>query len=292
MKKGLLTIFAIAIATLTMTAQINTPAPSPSCKMEQEVGLTKVTVEYSRPSVKGRKIFAADGLVPYGEMWRTGANAATKVTFSDDVKVAGKDLKAGSYALLTKPGAAVWNIHFHKYDKGSWSSYKGKTPVVAVDAKPQKMDVNVESFLINIGEMKGTKASLELIWENTLVEIPFEVEVDSKVEADIKKVMGGPGRGDYYAAARNYYDNEKGDAQALEWIQKANEIDAKFWQLRLESQILAKMGKHIDAIAAAERSKEMAMKADNNDYVRRNDASIKEWKEILAKKSANKKAGK
>lgn len=94
MKKGLLTIFAIAIATLTMTAQINTPAASPSCKMEQEVGLTKVTVEYSRPSAKGRTIFAADGLVPYGEMWRTGANAATKVTFSDDVKVAGKDLAA------------------------------------------------------------------------------------------------------------------------------------------------------------------------------------------------------
>lgn len=292
MKKGLLTIFAIAIATLTMTAQINTPAPSPSSKMEQEVGLTKVTVEYSRPSVKGRKIFAADGLVPYGELWRTGANSATKVTFSDDVKVAGKDLPAGSYALLTKPGASVWNIHFYKYDKSGWSSYKDKTPTVAVDAKPQKMAMNVESFLINIGEMKSNKASLELVWENTLVEIPFEVEVESKVEADIKRVMAGPGRGDYYAAARYYYDNDKGDAQALEWIQKANEIDAKFWQLRLESQILAKMGKQIDAIAAAERSKEMAMKADNQDYVRRNDASIKEWKAILAKKSMDKKSGK
>ncbi|MFT4760437.1 MAG: hypothetical protein ACI9XO_003275 [Paraglaciecola sp.] len=292
MKKGLLTIFAIAIATLTMTAQINTPAASPSSKMEQEVGLTTVTVEYSRPSAKGRKIFAADGLVPYGEMWRTGANSATKVTFSDDVKVAGKDLKAGSYALLSKPGATVWNIHFHKYDKGSWSSYKDKTPVLAVDAKPVKMNINVESFLINIGDMKGNTAHLALIWENTMVGIPFEVEVDSKVEADIKKVMGGPARGDFYGAARYYYDNDKADAQALEWIQKANEMDAKYWQLRLESQILADMGKHIDAIAAAERSKEMAMKEDNKDYVRRNDASIKEWKEVLAKKSADKKSEK
>lgn len=293
MKKGLLTIFAIAIATFTMTAQINTPAPSPSAKFETEVGLTKVTVEYSRPSAKGRTIFAEDGLVPFGEMWRTGANAPTKVTFSDDVKVAGKDLPAGSYALLTKPGAGVWNIHFHKEVKGNyWSDYKDKTPALAVDAKPVKMDADVETFLINIGEVKSNSAHLELIWENTVVGVPFEVEVDSKVEADIKKVMGGPSRGEYYAAARYYYDEEKGDAQALEWIEKANEIDAKFWQLRLESQILARMGKHIDAIEAAERSKEMAMKADNKDYVRRNEASIKEWKDVLAKKSANKKSKK
>lgn len=292
MKKGLLTIFAIAIATLTMTAQINTPAASPSCKMEQEVGLTKVTVEYSRPSVKGRTIFAADGLVPYGEMWRTGANAATKVTFSDDVKIAGKDLEAGAYALLTKPGEGVWNIHFHKYDKGNWSSYKDKTPALAVDAKPVKTDGMTETFTINVGHVEMDKAHLEILWANTMVAIPFMVEVDSKVEADIKAVMGGPSRGEYYAASRYYYDSEKNDQQALEWIQKANEIDAKFWQLRLESQILARMGKHIDAIAAAERSKEMAMKADNKDYVRRNDESIKEWKEVLAKKSATKKSGK
>ena len=292
MKKGLLTIFAIAIATFSMTAQISTPDASPGAKMEQKVGLTTVTIEYSRPSVKDRTIFAEDGLVPYGEMWRTGANAATKVTFSDDVKVAGKDLPAGSYALLTKPGANVWNVHFYKYDKSDWSSYKSQTPTVAVDAKPVKIDGKVETFLINIGELTSNSAHLELGWDNIMVAVPFEVEVDSKVEADIKRVMSGPGRGEYYAAARYYYDAGKDKQQALEWIQKANEIDAKFWQLRLESQILADMGKHIDAIAAAERSKEMAMKADNQEYVRRNDQSIKEWKEILAKKSANKKSGK
>jgi len=290
--KGLLTIFAIAIATFNLTAQINTPAPSPTAKFETEVGLTKVMIEYSRPSAKGRTIFAADGLVPYGEMWRTGANAATKVTFSDDVKVAGKDLAAGSYALLTKPGAGVWNIHFHKYDKGGWSSYKDKTPTLAVDAKPVKVANMVETFTINVGHVEMDKAHLEIMWANTMVAIPFMVEVDSKVEANIKTVMGGPSRGEYYAASRYYYDAEKDDAKALEWIEKANELDAKFWQLRLESQILARMGKHIDAIAAAERSKEMATKEGNQDYVRRNDESIKEWKEVLAKKSANKKSGK
>lgn len=290
--KGLLTIFAIAIATFNLTAQINTPAPSPTAKMEQEVGLTTVMVEYSRPSAKGRTIFAADGLVPYGEMWRTGANSATKVTFSDDVKVAGKDLAAGSYAVLTKPGASVWNIHFHKYDKGSWSSYKDKIPALAVDAKPVKMNNMVETFTINIGHVEMDKAHLEIMWANTMVAIPFMVEVDAKVEADIKSVMGGPSRGEYYAASRYYYDAEKDDKQALEWIEKANEMDAKFWQLRLESQILARMGKHIDAIAAAERSKETATKEGNQDYVRRNEESIKEWKEVLAKKSANKKSGK
>jgi len=292
MKKGLLTFFAIAIACFSLTAQINTPAASPSSKLEQLVGLTKVTVEYSRPSAKGRTIFAADGLVPYEEVWRTGANSATKVTFSDDIKVGGKELAAGSYALLTVPSAGPWKVHFHKYDKGSWSSYKDKTPAAAFEVQSGKVGANVETFLINIGNFNGNSADLEIIWENTVVAIPMEVEVDSKVEADIKSVMGGPGRGDFYSAARYYYDNGKDMSQALGWIQKANEIDAKFWQLRLESQILASMGKHIDAIAAAERSKEMAMKADNKDYVRRNDKSIAEWKEVLAKKSANKKSGK
>ena len=292
MKKGLLTIFAIAIASFSLTAQINTPAASPSSKVEQTVGLTKVTVEYSRPSVKGRTIFAADGLVPYGEAWRTGANSATKVTFSDDAKIGGKEIAKGSYAVLTVPNEQEWDVHFHKYDKRNWSSYKEKTPAVAVKAKAVKIDVDVETFLISVGNFNGNTADLELIWENTIVVIPMEMDVDSKVQADIKKVMGGPGRGDYYSAARYYYDSGKDKSQALEWIQKANEIDAKFWQLRLESQILADMGKHIDAIATAERSKEMAMKAENKDYVRRNDKSIAEWKEVLAKKSATKKSGK
>ena len=292
MKKVFLTLFAMASVTFGMVAQINTPAASPSAKLEAMVGLTKVTVEYSRPSMKGRTIFAADGLVRYDEMWRTGANAATKVTFSDDVKVGGESLKAGSYAVLTKPGASQWAVHFHNYDKGNWSSYKDKTPAAAFMVNPKTLDGTVETFTINVGNLRNTSGTIDMAWENTAVSIPVDVEVDSKVEADIKKVMGGPNRGEYYSAARYYYDSDKDLGQALEWIQKANELDPKFWQLRLEAQILAKTGNHIDAIAAAERSTEMAKAADNQDYVRRNAESIKEWKAVLAKKSAAKKSGK
>ena len=120
MKKVLLTLCLVATFGFLMQAQISTPAASPSSKVEQMVGLTNVTVEYSRPSVKGRTIFAEDGLVPYGEAWRTGANAATKITFSDDVKFGGVEVAKGAYAMLTVPGAATWEIMLYKYEKGSW----------------------------------------------------------------------------------------------------------------------------------------------------------------------------
>lgn len=292
MKKLLFTLCLVATFGFAINAQINTPAASPSCKVEQTVGLTKVTLEYSRPGVKGRTIFAADGLVPYGEQWRTGANAASKVTFSDDVKVDGKDLAKGSYAILTVPGETEWKVMLHKYEKGSWSSYKDKTPTLTVSAKPTAMPWSVESFTMGVGNIANNSAEIHILWEKVMIAIPFSTEFDSKVMADIEKTMAGPGRGDYYSAARYYYDSGKDSAQALAWIKKANEIDAKFWQLRLESQILAGMGKHIDAIEAAERSKALAMKAENKDYVRRNDKAIAEWKAILAKKSSDKKSGK
>ena len=281
MKKFFVTFCVLAVLSFLAfdtTAQIRTPAPSPSCKMEQTVGLTTVTLEYSRPSVKDRTIFAADGLVPYGQVWRTGANAATKITFSDDVKLGGQDIKAGSYAILTVPNATKWQIMLHEYDGRSWSSYKDKKPTAMVNAKVETLPIDVESFMISVGELRSNSAELQFIWENTYASVPLEVEVDSRVMKDIEKTLGGPSSGDYYAAGSYYHTSGKDLNKALEYVQKATKVDEpKFWQVRREALILADMGRYKEAIEAAKLSKDLAMKAENKDYVSMNEKSIAEW---------------
>jgi hypothetical protein len=151
-------------------------APSPSAKLVQKVGLTDITIEYSRPSVKGRTIFAADGLVPFGKKWRTGANSATKITFSDAVTIGDVELAAGSYAILTTPGADSWDIHFFPYDGTRWTPYSEATPSVTIKAMAKTLPNNVESFLITIDDLKDYSASIILRWEKTAVSFPIKVK--------------------------------------------------------------------------------------------------------------------
>ena len=262
----------------TVNAQINTPQPSPSSKVEQKVGLTDVTVEYSRPGMKDRKIYGE--LVQFGEMWRTGANASTKITFSDDVKVGGKELKKGKYALYTIPGKDEWAIIFYN-NTSFWGTPGDKFSEEDVAAKimvqPKQSGMTFETFTIDINHLRNSSAHINLMWENTVVSIPLEVEVNSRVEKDIENVLAGPSSRDYYTAARFYYDNDKDMKQAHTWVVKANEMDAKFWQLRLQSLIEAKLGKTAKAIESAKKSMAMAKEAGNMDYVRMNEKSIAEW---------------
>jgi hypothetical protein len=277
--KNLLLILALFIS-CALSAQINTPAPSPNCTFKQKVGLTDITLEYSRPSVKNRTIYAADGLVPYGKLWRTGANRVTKITFGDDVKVDGKELKAGTYAMLTTPGADVWDVHFYAHESNSWSSYKEKAPNVSVQTKPYVLPegVHIETFLIDIANVTDNSADIELVWSNVVVGVPIEVEVDSRVMADIEKTMGGPGAGDHYTAASYYYKTDRDLEKALEWIQVATHVDEpRFWQVRREAEILAKLGRYKEAIEVAEKSKELAKKAENADFIKINNQNIKKW---------------
>ena len=244
----------------------------------QTVGLTDVTVEYSRPSAKGRAIFAADGLVPYGKVWRTGANQVTKVSFSDAVKVDGKDVPAGDYAVLTKPAADQWEVMFFSYEGGNWGSYVEKTPALTVTTKPMMSDMSTESFLVFFDKLTNTGAHMKMAWENTVVAVPIEVNVDERVMADINRMMAGPSANDYYAAASYLHDSGKEMDKALEYVNKATEMnDSAYWMMRRKSLILADMGKKQEAIAAAKQSLELAKKADNQDYVRMNEKSIKEW---------------
>ena len=247
MKKLITNLLGLAICCLlatTINGQIRTPAPSPGSELKQTVGLTEITVNYSRPAVKGRTIFAKDGLVPYGKIWRTGANAATKITFSDDVKVGGKEVKAGSYAMLTIPSPEKWVVNLYTFEAAGFGSYVEKEPTVSVSAESIQMEGTVENFLIDINDIKGNTASIWLIWDKTVVGIPMEVEVDKPVMASIERTLAGPRPGDYYSAATYYHESGKDLNKALEYIKKANDTDdPKFWQVRREALILADLKK-------------------------------------------------
>ncbi|MEL6122517.1 MAG: DUF2911 domain-containing protein [Bacteroidota bacterium] len=277
--KHLITLFITAIAVAgTAVAQISTPAPSPKAMVMQTVGLTDITVEYSRPSVKGRTIFAADGLVPYGKIWRTGANQATKITFSDDVMIEDQKLTAGTYSILTMPGAKEWAVHFYTYDKASWSSYVEQEPAVAVQVPSIAMSEKIESFMIGVDEITMEGAVLYIGWENTFVPVKIGVEVKERVMADIERVMNGPSMNDYFGAASFIHDAGGDLNTALSYIQKATKVDnPRFWMVRRESLILADLGRKAEAIAAAKLSLELAKAAGNDDYVALNEKSLKEW---------------
>lgn len=174
MKK--LIVLSMAFLVCTFAQAQDKVQPSPKATATQVVGLTTVSLEYSRPGVKGRKIFSADGLVPFGKEWRTGANSATKITFSDDVTIQGKELAAGTYAITTVPEAAKWTIHFHTFGESSWGAYRGKTPALAVESTPFPMSETVETFMIAIDAVKDNSAEIGFLWENTYVPLTLGVK--------------------------------------------------------------------------------------------------------------------
>lgn len=283
MRKQLLSLAVAAMAllfTTGLTAQISTPSASPGAKIETTVGLTDVMVEYSRPGVKGRTIFADNGLVPFGEIWRTGANQATKITFSDDVMVAGAEVPAGSYAILSKPMADKWEVMFFTYESGSWNSYVEKTPAATVSAKSASFPGKVENFTIMFDEYTMDGANLYMMWDKTMVALPIKTKVKEAVMAEIDRVMAGPSMNDYYNAASFVSDN--GDKKvALEYINKAVEMGGdspRFWMVRRQGLILADLGMKKEAMAAFTKSMELAKAAGNMDYVRMNEKSLKEMK--------------
>jgi len=279
MKKLLLSAIALCL-TFALQAQVTTPQPSPSSKVEQKVGLTDFTLEYSRPSVRGRTIFG--DLVPYGKLWRTGANKNTIITFSDDIVFGGTNVKAGSYAIYTTPGESLWEVVLYS-DTENWGTpEKWDASKVAAIAKAQVYPIpfNVETFTIDINSITNTGANLEFIWEKTYLAVPMQVPTDDKVLASINEALNGTPKGnDYYAAAVYYLQENKDINQAKEWIDKAISMSEKpqFWQLRQQSLIYAKTGDTQGAIEIAKKSLQGAKEAGNEDYVKLNTDSLKEW---------------
>ncbi|MCB0667900.1 MAG: DUF2911 domain-containing protein [Saprospiraceae bacterium] len=281
MKKVLLSvfIFCLAISTMELSAQINVPASSPGATVKQMVGLVDVTVDYSRPGVKGRTIFG--DLVPYDKPWRLGANAATKITFSGQVMIGGKQLDAGEYAILATPGQSSWKFMFYPYTTWNFGAYleDGVEPVATVTAQSASMgEIMVENFLIQFDNITSNSANLWFIWDKTAVAVEIKVETDKVVQANIDKVMAGPSAGDYFAAASYYLSEDKELDQALTWVNKSIEMgNEMYWVYRAKSLIQAKLGDKTGAIATAKKSLELAKDAGNMDYVKLNEDSIKEW---------------
>ena len=261
--------------------KITTPQPSPKATVEQRVGLTDVSVEYSRPGVKGRAIFG--DLVPFGKTWRTGANSNTKVTFSSDVSIDGQTLNAGSYGLYTVPNENSWEVMFYSESDNSgvprdWDDTK---VVAKTSVEVYSMPMNVETFTITFDDVSGTSATLGILWEKTYVGIKFEVPTDKLVSDTIAAVMAAsPEAGDYYNAAIYYRQQDLDIKKANEWMEKAMSLTEKpaFWQLRQQSLIYAKMGETEKAIAVAEKSLELSKAAGNEAYIKMNTQSLAEWK--------------
>lgn len=269
----------MAVVCSTGFAQVKTPQPSPKAMVSQVVGMTDVAIDYSRPSAKGRTIFG--DLVPFGKLWRTGANANSIVTFSDDVIIDGKALPKGKYALYTIPKADMWDVIFYK-DTDNWGNpenFDEAKVALKTTAKPQMLNIRQETFTIAMNNLDNNFGHLEISWEKTLVAVKVEVPTEKTALASIDKALNGPSAADYYAAGTYYFQSNGDMKKALEYVDKALAMnDAKtFWQLRQKSLIQAKLGDKKGAIETAKLSLAAAETAKNNDYVKMNRESIAEW---------------
>jgi len=269
--KKLLLALGLGVAVLSLSAQqLKTPAPSSTQVIKQELGLGTVELSYSRPNIKGRKIFG--DLVPFGKVWRTGANGATTISFSEEVTIGGVKLAPGKYGLLSIPEADSWTLIITKQlDVTSPAAYKQSEDIVRIKAPAFTMKDPLETLTMQFGDIKATSTNLYILWANTGVSLPITTDVDTKVSAQIKTVMEKDNR-PYFNAAMYYMDNGKDLNQALAWLNKAAEQDpTAFWVLHQKANCLVKLGKKEEAKAAALKSIEIAKVAKNDDYVALNE---------------------
>lgn len=266
------------LASAQTAPKIDFPAASPSATLKQRVGLTDIEINYSRPSVRGRKIFG--GLVPYNEVWRTGANSATKISFSTAVKLNGSEVPAGKYELFTIPSTSEWTVIIHK-DTSAWGAYKydSKNDVVRFKAKPITPPTAVETFGIGISDIKDESANLYLAWEKTRVNIKVETDVKSVLVPQIEAVMASNAeKKPYFQAALYYFENNIDLNKAEKWMDEAIAASpGTFYFSYHKARILAKKGDKAGAIAAAQKSLEGARKAEGSirdEYIRLNEGLI------------------
>lgn len=273
---------------LVQAQTLKVPTPSTLQKVTQGFALSEIQIEYSRPSAKGRTVFG--DLVPYGKLWRTGANQSTKITFGEDVKVNGKDVKAGTYAVYTVPGESEWKITLYSDLKlgGNVAGYDAKNEVLAVQVPVKKLADKVETFTIQVENVQNTSADITLSWENTKVALNVTADIDAKVVESINASMKD--NRPYHQAASYYLETGKDLNQAYEWVQKAAEQNPNaFWVLLNKAKIEHALGKHEAAIATANQVKVKAAEAKNDDYIKMADAMIEKCNAELKKVAPKKK---
>lgn len=277
--KKIIYILAMIIANFVSEAQVKTPAASPKSTLTQVVGLTNIEVVYSRPSARGRYVF--NNLVPFGKLWRTGANENTTISFSDDVVIDGKTLPKGKYALYTNPRADVWEIIFYSTTDnwGTPTNWDDAKVVLKANTKSEHLTKFVESFTIDIDNLDANFAVIEFSWENTIASLKFEVPTQKNVIANIDKALAGPTAGDYFSSAQYLLQSNGDMTKALTYINKSLEINKEtpFTYYRLKSLIQAKKGEKKEAIETAKISLEGAVAANNQEYIKMIKDSIADW---------------
>ena len=272
--KKIFLLFAIAASSVCFAQTLVTPQPSTTQTIKQNFGLSTIELSYSRPNAKERVIFGE--LVPFGKVWRTGANQATTLTFGEDVTIGDKKIAAGKYGLLSIPNKDSWIVIITKQlDVTSPAAYKVESDLVRVNVKPVIVANKTETFTMQFANVKAGSCELNLLWENTSVSLPISTEVDSKVMAQIKNIMSKDNL-PYFNAAMYYMESGKDLNQALTWFNKATEQNSgAYWIHHQRANCLAKLGKKQEAIAAATKSLELATAAKNTDYVKLNEDLLK-----------------
>ena len=277
-------IFTLLLFTVNLSfSQINTPRVSPASEVEQMVGLTEIEIEYSRPSMRGREVFG--NLVPFGKVWRTGADNSTKISFDTDVIISGKTVQSGTYSIFSIPNKESWEIIFYS-DVELWGvprDWSDDKIVFSSIYKVNKINT-VETFTISFNDLTNNDVNMNISWENTSVDIKIDVPTRSMVEKDISNVLNdNPKASVYYAAAVFYRQENVNLSQALLWMNKAIEMfeNPRFYHYRQQSLLMAANNKFDEAIDAANKSLDDAIKSDNQGYIKMNRESIAEWSKNL-----------
>lgn len=270
MKKTFLPLLAVFCCSL-LNAQVQLPQASPTATVIQNFSVGKITLVYSRPSIKGRTLFMNNSdLAPLGKLWRTGANAATRISFSDKVNFGGKDIDTGSYVLYTIPGASEWEIILNKgINNSGTSGYKESEDVVRFKvAADNDTELGLETFTMEFLNIKPESCDLNLIWGNTIVVIPIKSNFRDKARADIEAALKGNDK-PYWQAATFYYEYDKDYAKALENVNHALETNKDaFYMYMLKARVQKAMGDKAGAKASAEKTIQTATTAQNDDYIK------------------------
>jgi Protein of unknown function (DUF2911) len=269
MKKILFACALFCVAGIT-NAQVKMPAPSPTQTIKQDFALGSVELTYSRPSMKGRKIFG--DLVPFKKVWRTGANSATLIRFNDAVEIAGKKIDTGSYSLYTIPNANEWEVIINKAT-GNWGTngYNDSGDVVRFKVPSMKMATAIETFSMQFANVKPESCELHIMWDKTAIAVPIKALIKDRMRASVEKGMMGEKK-PYWSAAQFYFEYDKNNAKALEAIKGAVEASPKaFWMWLYKARIEKELGDKAAAMASSKTSLLLAKADGNDDYVKMNE---------------------
>ena len=258
-------------------AQVKMPQPSPTQTIKQDFGLGSIELTYSRPAMKGRKIFG--DLVPFGKIWRTGANAATRLVFSDPVEIGGKRIDSGAYVLYTLPGIDQWELILNK-GLTNWGTngYKEMQDVVRFKISPEKIKPSAESFTMQFANIKPETCELHIFWDNTLIIIPISENIKDKLRSQIDAALLTDKK-PYWQAAQFYNEYEKNSTKSIEYCNKAIEETPKaYWIWLYKARIQNETGDAVTARQSSTKSLELAKEDKNEDYIKMNEDFLKKLK--------------